>query len=160
MERLTQTAYAARRGITQQAVSQHVAKGLIEANSEGLIDPEAADQALDEHLTEHRGGKSPAKRAGAGTFGAARTRLTEIETRRAELKLRREAGELVERARAVALVFELARREREAWSQWPTRIAALVAADLGADPHLALTVLERHVREHLAQLAEPRLDMD
>jgi hypothetical protein len=37
-------------------------------------------------------------------------------------------GELVDRARAVAQVFKLARDERDAWVNWPARVAAMIAA--------------------------------
>jgi hypothetical protein len=65
-------------------------------------------------------------------------------------------------------VFRLAREERDAWVNWPARVAALIAAELSAscsetaggtvqvDQHMLHTVLERHVREHLAELAEVR----
>jgi hypothetical protein len=65
-------------------------------------------------------------------------------------------GELVDRAKAVGQVFRLAREERDAWVNWPARVAAMIAAELGVDPHQAHTVLERHVRNHLAELAEIR----
>jgi hypothetical protein len=65
-------------------------------------------------------------------------------------------GELVDRAKAVAQVFKLARDERDAWFNWPARVAAMIAAELGVDPHQAHTVLEQHVRDHLAELAEVR----
>jgi hypothetical protein len=63
----------------------------------------------------------------------------------------------------VALVFRLARQERDAWITWPARIAALMAADLSAalsDASEATVgtggmqqILEAHVRAHLAGLA-------
>jgi hypothetical protein len=65
-------------------------------------------------------------------------------------------GELVDRARATALAFRLAREERDSWTTWPARVAALMAAELGADPHALQTQLETHVRAHLAELAEVR----
>ena len=65
-------------------------------------------------------------------------------------------GELVDRAKAVAQVFRLAREERDAWVNWPTRVAAMIAAELGVEAHQLHTVLERHVRDHLAELAEVR----
>ncbi len=39
---------------------------------------------------------------------------------------------MIERARALALVFRLAREERDAWVTWPARAAALMAAELSA----------------------------
>jgi hypothetical protein len=64
--------------------------------------------------------------------------------------------ELVDRAKAVAQVFRLARDERDAWVNWPARVAAMMAAELEVDPHKLHTVVERHVRDHLAELAEVR----
>jgi hypothetical protein len=51
-------------------------------------------------------------------------------------------------------VFRLARDECDAWVNWPARVAAMIAAELEVDPHTLHTVLERHVRDHLAELAE------
>jgi hypothetical protein len=65
---------------------------------------------------------------------------------------------LIERARALALVFRLAREERDAWVTWPARAAALMAAELGVEPAAMQKVLERHVRAHLDELAEVRPD--
>ena len=42
---------------------------------------------------------------------------------------------------------------------WPARVAAVMAAELAVDTHITHklhTALERHVRDHLAELAEIR----
>ena len=39
-------------------------------------------------------------------------------------------GELVDRARAVAQVFKLAHEERDAWINWPARVAVMIVAEL------------------------------
>ena len=64
--------------------------------------------------------------------------------------------EVVDRSRATALVFRLARQERDAWVNWPGRVAALMASELDVEPHAMQRVLEIHVRAHLAELAEVR----
>jgi hypothetical protein len=74
------------------------------------------------------------------------------------MRLQKLKGELVDRARAVALVFHLARQERDAWAGWPARVAAMMAAELGIGAHSVQTVLETHVRQHLKELAEVRLE--
>jgi hypothetical protein len=70
-------------------------------------------------------------------------------------------GELVDRAKAVAQVFRVARDERDAWVNWPARVAAMMAAEFEVDAHQLHTVLERYVRDHLAEgrrgPAEPAL---
>ena len=74
------------------------------------------------------------------------------------IELAKKKGELVDRARASALVFRLARQERDAWLGWSVRVAALMADELGIGPHAMQTVLEKHVREHLVSLSEIRPD--
>jgi hypothetical protein len=93
---------------------------------------------------------------GAVTFIQARTAHEIAKAHLARLRLQRMKGELVDRARATALVFRLAREERDAWANWPARVAALMAAELGVDPHAMQKVLESHVRGKLAELAEIR----
>jgi hypothetical protein len=68
-------------------------------------------------------------------------------------------SEVVDRARATALVFQLAREERDSWLNWPARVAAMMAAELGVEAHPMQKVLETHVRAHLAGLAELRLEL-
>jgi hypothetical protein len=126
--------------------------------------PEAAVGAVRETLREH--GEPMA--AGGMTFMQARTANEVLKAQTARLRLQRMKGELVDRAKAVAQVFKLAREERDAWVNWPARVTAMMAAELSAscseavghtvnvDQHTLHTVLERHTREHLAELAEIR----
>ena len=81
---------------------------------------------------------------------------SKVEAQRAQIELAARKCELVDRARTTALVFKLARDERDAWLNWPARVSALMAADLGIDPHKMHVALEKHVREHLIELAEIR----
>jgi hypothetical protein len=114
--------------------------------------PEAAVGAVRDTLREH--GEPIA--AGAMTFMQARTANEVLKAQERRLRLQQMKGELVDRARTVAQVFRLARDERDAWVNWPARVAAIIAAELEVDAHQLHTVLERHVRDHLADLAEVR----
>jgi hypothetical protein len=114
--------------------------------------PEAALGAVRHTLREH--GEPIA--AGAMTFMQARTANEVLKAQEWRVRLQRMKGELVDRAKAVAQVFLLARDERDAWVNWPARVAALIAAELEVDAHQLHTVLEHHVRDHLAELAEVR----
>jgi hypothetical protein len=126
--------------------------------------PEAAVGAVRDTLREHGEPVS----AGGMTFMQARTANEVLKAQERRLRLQQMKGELVDRAKAVAQVFRLAREERDAWVNWPARVAAMIAAELSAsgsdgageavqvDQHSLHTVLERHVREHLAELAEIR----
>jgi hypothetical protein len=122
--------------------------------------PEAALGAVRETLREHgepiaagAPGSSPGQ---AMTFMQARTANEVLKAQERRVRLQRMKGELVDRAKAVAQVFRLARDERDAWVNWPARVAAMMAAELEVDQHRLHTALERQVREHLNELAEVR----
>jgi hypothetical protein len=114
--------------------------------------PEAAVGAVRDTLRESGEPVS----AGGMTFMQARTANEVLKAQERRLRLQRMKGELVDRAKAVAQVFKLARDERDAWVNWPARVAAVMAAELEVDPHKLHTILERQVREHLAELVEIR----
>mgnify|MGYP006445039163 CR=1 FL=1 len=98
-------------------------------------------------------------REGAMNLNAARTANEVLKAKLADLKLKQQKNMLVDREKAKALVFDLARRERDAWQNWPPRVAANMAAELDVDPHLLETVLDRYLREHLEQLAGVKVDV-
>jgi hypothetical protein len=117
--------------------------------------PEAALGAVRDTLRE-QGEPVVAGPGQAMTFMQARTANEVLKAQERRLRLQQMKGELVDRAKAVAQVFRLAREERDAWVNWPARVAAMIGAELEVDPHQLHTVLERQVREHLNELAEVR----
>ena len=127
--------------------------------------PEAAVSAVAETLREQglsappaASGMRAATDAGGVTYLQARTANEVLKAQERKMRLQTMKGELVDRARATALVFRLARQERDAWAGWPARVAALMAADLGLSAHAMQTVLETHVRAHLGELADLRTE--
>ena len=130
--------------------------------------PEAAVAAVGDTLRE-QGLAVPAV-GGGTTFLQAKTANEVLKAQERRIRLQKLKGELIERARALALVFRLAREERDTWVNWPARAAALMAAELSAsssdatgsqitvEPAAMQKVLERHVRAHLDELAEVRPD--
>lgn len=66
------------------------------------------------------------------------------------------SGSLVDLDLASSILFESARAARDAWLNWPSKIGALVAADLGiAAADTVTAVLAQYVHEQLAQIGEP-----
>lgn len=157
----SKAAFAHRVGVSRARITQLVAQGL-PVLSDGSIDVEAGLRWMEQNL-------DPAKRKlntlngeatgeangdGKGSFSEARRQHEWAKVQRALLRLDVERGRLVDRARACDLVFRLARGERDSWLGWPARVAALLAAELHVDPHAMQAALERHVRQHLSELAE------
>ena len=127
--------------------------------------PDTALSAVGETLRDEG---LPAPVSGGGTtFLQARTANEVLKAQERKLKLAQLKGELIDRNRAVRLVFRLARDERDAWVTWPARAAALMASELGVmiadhgalEPAMMQKVLEAHVRAQLESLAEVRIDL-
>lgn len=180
-------AYARARGVSHVAVLKAIKAGRIQLEPDGAVDPLKADAAWARTTDPARAKARPEKlkpvaeaavgsvretlkeqglpAGGNVTFVQARTAHEIAKAHLARLRLQRLKGELVDRARATALVFRLAREERDAWINWPVRVAALMAAELSAssseaagrqvtiEAHPMQKILETHVRSHLAGLA-------
>lgn len=174
-------AYARRRGVSHVAVLRAAKAGRIPLEADGTIDPVKADAAWQRSSDPARRKAATSRlrpvpevaldsvrdtlkeqglpASGGLSFVQARTAHEIAKAHLARLRLQRMKGEVVDRARATALVFQLAREERDSWLNWPARVAAMMAAELGVEAHPMQKVLETHVRAHLAGLAELRLEL-
>ena len=170
-------AYARHRGVTDTAVRKAIQTGRITPEDDGTIDPNRADRDWARNTEKPRigtqqkpprikapdisGGADGSAATGGGTsLLQARTVNEVVKAQTNKVRLARLKGELVDRSQAIAHVFKLARTERDAWLNWPSRISAQMAADLGLDPHTFHLALEDAVRDHLQALGEmqPKVD--
>jgi hypothetical protein len=188
MQGMSEREYAARVGFSRGAIQKAKTAGRLVLHPDGSIDAEASDArratatdpskqrataervtaaklkpvpnvaltAVGDTLREHG---LPPPATGGATFLQAKTANEVLKSQERRLKLQKLKGELVDRARAEALVFRLARQERDALVNWPARAAALIAAELGLEPAAMQKVLEAHVRAHLDELAAVGFDL-
>lgn len=91
---------------------------------------------------------------GSTTLLQARTANEVLKAQTNKVRLSRLKGELVDRPEAVAHVYRMARSEREAWLNWPARVALQMASDLQVPPHRMYTLLESAVRQQLIEIGE------
>lgn len=152
-----QTDPAKQRGPNAQAMGVATAAGTARAATKPV--PRSAIEAVSETLRE--AGAEPDPTAGGGEVSFLRARMANevLKAQTAKVKLAKMKGELVDRARTTAVVFDLARRERDAWQNWPPRVAANMAAELGVDAHKMEQVLDKYLRKHLADMAEVKLEL-
>jgi hypothetical protein len=184
MQGLSERQYAARVGLSRGAIQKAKTAGRLVLHADGSIDAEASDARRAETTDPSKTRKAPASKlkpvpeaavtavgdtlreqglaapvvGGGTTFLQAKTANEVLKAQERRIRLSRLKGELIERARALALVFRLAREVRDAWVNWPARSAALMAAELGVEPAAMQKALEKHVRAHLDELAEVRPD--
>lgn len=93
------------------------------------------------------------------SFTVARTRKEIYQAKLLELKVAEAEGRLVDREKATVAVFDLARRERDAWLGWPARVGAILAGEMDVDPHRMEQALGRLVRDHMAELADLTVEL-
>jgi len=67
-----------------------------------------------------------------------------------QLDYETKSGRLIDRQQVEKLIFEKARIERDAWLNWPSRMSAVIAAEIGCDKNKLAIALEKFVRQHLA----------
>ncbi|OOG61437.1 hypothetical protein B0E46_15785 [Rhodanobacter sp. B04] len=75
-----------------------------------------------------------------------------------QLEFEQKSGELIELSMAERVLFEGARAQRDAWLNWPARVGAMIAADLGLEADRVTEILTTHVHKHIEQLGEPDVD--
>jgi hypothetical protein len=190
MEGLSERAYSAHAGISRGAVQKARKSGRLALFADGSINAAASDarraQTTDpdqqfRSTARSRSEESPRVSGNAGgvsgpgdstSYLKARTALTVYQAQERQLSIQKKKGVLVDRARAETLVFQLARQERDVWVTWPTRVAALMAAQLTAqienasgvpltiETAILQRVLETHVREQLDALANLRVRLE
>jgi hypothetical protein len=171
-------AYARQRGVSDTAVRKAIHAGRITLDAEGKVDPVQADldwQRNTDQAQQRKGFKAvpnEAIRALQGevpkghketkgmTFLEARTANEVLKAHTNKLRLARLKGEVIDRAQALSHVHALARAEREAWLNWPSRIAAVLASELGVEAARLMGVLEREVRAHLTELGALPVRLD
>jgi len=182
---MSERAYAAHSRLSRGAVQKARKNERLVLFADGSINARASDArrgAMTDPDQQMRskggfgGGSSGEASAVSGpgdstSYLKARTALTVYQAQERQLSIQKKKGVLVDRARAETLVFRLARQERDVWVTWPTRVAALMAAQISAEMEKASGVpvtietailqraLETHVREQLNALADLRVSL-
>ena len=75
-----------------------------------------------------------------------------------KLEFQQKDGQLIEMTVAEEVLFNAFRQQRDAWRNWPSRVAPLMAADLGVPADRMTEVLIEHVHKHISVLGEPEFN--
>lgn len=170
---MSERQYAAHSGMSRGAVQKAKQSGRLVVHRDGSIDAAASDRRREAVTdpSQQRGAPAAGDAAEGASFIKARTMNEIYKAQDRQLIVARKKGQLVDRAKAETMVFRLARQERDAWVNWPTRTAAVMAADLSAalskelkkkvavDTAIVQRILEHHVRANLDGLADIRVDL-
>ena len=179
MNGMSEREYSHHSGLSRGAVQNAKRGGRLVFYADGSINAAASDVRRAEMTDPDQqrrslGGDAALPTSGSGgadSYLKARTALTVYQAQERQLAIQKKKGTLVDRARAEALVFRLARQERDVWVTWPARVAALMAAQVAAEVEktssmpvmieaaIVQRVLETHVRKQLEALADLRVSL-
>ena len=183
MKGMSEREYSAHSGLSRGAIQKARKASRLVVYSDGSINAAASDVRRGEMTDPDQQRRSTGGESGfsgpadSSSYLKARTALTVFQAQERQLAIQKKKGTLVDRARAEALVFRLARQERDVWVTWPARVAALMAAQIAAEVEkqtdkpvqperpviieaaILQRVLETHVREQLAALADLRVSL-
>jgi hypothetical protein len=178
MSGMSEREYSSHSGLSRGAIQKARKAGRLVVFGDGTINAAASDarrsEMTDPDQQRRSTGGSDSGFSGpadSSSYLKARTALTVYQVQERQLAIQKKKGSLIDRARAEALVFRLARQERDVWVTWPARVAALMAAEVAAEVEkqtnkpvmieaaILQRVLETHVREQLAALADFRVSL-
>jgi len=185
MQGMSQRQYAAHVGLSRGAIERDIAAGRIVFFEDGSIDAAASDELFAKVADPTDGRSKPRKpqtkavpyealaavsdtlreqglkapEVGEGTtFLQAKTANEVLKAQERRIRLLKLKGDLIDKAKALLLVFKLARDLRDAWVNWPARSAGMMAAELGVEPGAMQRVLDKYVRAHLEEIADVKPD--
>ena len=174
---MSEREYSAHSGISRGAIQKARKAGRLVVHQDGSINAAASDVRRAEMTDADQQRRSTGSDSGlsgpadSASYLKARTALTVYQAQERQLAIQKKKGVLVDRARAETLVFRLARQERDVWVTWPSRVAALMAAEVGMEVErqsgspvmieaaILQRVLETHVRAQLDALADLRVSL-
>ncbi|MHA3359033.1 hypothetical protein [Yersinia enterocolitica] len=186
MSTMTQIDYAKHAGVDRKTVSRWIKAGKYIVLDGDLVNVEESDKAVatlrdsKDPRTKNASRKKPAKVKAADIDDSTDATVKEImlangaEWSREEaarvkenylalltkLEFEKEDGQLVELTVAEGILFDAFRAQRDAWMNWPSRVAPLMAADLDVPADRMTEVLLEYVHKHISGLGEPEFNAE
>ncbi len=168
---VTQAEYARHCGLHPSTIRTQIKNGIIPTHK-GKIDVAEADCARAERVqidgrrrgkraqtdmaiaaAEQTNDPDPTEQANGLNITKIKTAKATVDLRIASLDLKRKEGKLVDRDAARRAFFHEFRAVRDSLLNWPSRVAAVIAGEVGCNPKQMQDILERYIREHLEELS-------
>lgn len=154
--------YARIRGVRLNAVQTAISSGRIHKTPDGMIDVEEANKEWfmntdpakshkTDPLFEGSTDSGGFNKTGLSSFQQAKTADIYYRAMLAKAKLKMITGETIDRKKAGLHAFNLGRSLRDLFVSFPTRYGAMIAAELEADEHKTITVLDEYIRKLLSE---------
>lgn len=133
------------------------ARETIEADERRPV-PAAAVETVREAVSGGEGAQE-AGLSGGITYQKAKAAKEAIMAQLAQIRLKKERKQVVEREPAKLDIYDLSRQYRDHMMQLPARSAAILAAQFEVDAHAMEMALDDLIRDHVALLIEARIEI-
>jgi len=144
--------WAANERITPQAANKRIREHGI-PRRKGKIDPDEASRIFEATKDARQQERSTNQGDGSRRPGRPeiQTALDAVKLKREQIRLRQLEGSLVDAEKIASEIEARFRSDAEALLNWPARVAAEMAAELGVDERLTHAALDKHVRQFMSE---------
>jgi hypothetical protein len=154
-ELTSSTREAARRiGVTETALRKAATTGRIVREADGQWDVEKTRRRLIETADPHRSPLATPAQPDSTPYARLKVAQLALKVEAQRLALDESKGKLLDVGAANAAIDEIAGAMRDALLNWPARVAGVIAAELGVEPHLLQTILQSHINDLLTEAAD------
>jgi hypothetical protein len=154
-ELTSSTREAARRlGVSDTTMHKAERTGRITREPDGQWDIAKLRVQLRETADPQRSPLSGSAAAEGTPFARLKVAQLALKVEAQRLALDESKGRLLDVATANATIDEIASTMRDALLNWPARVAGVIAAELGVEPHLLQTILQQHINELLTEASD------
>jgi hypothetical protein len=150
----SQREVARRLGISHTALQKAVQSGRVAPEPDGQWDIDKTRRRLVETADPSRSPLGGSATADATPFARLKVAQLALKVEAQRLALDESKRRLVDVAEADATIDEIAGAMRDALLNWPARVAGVIAAELGIEPHLLQTILQQHITDLLTEEAD------
>ena len=146
---------AARRiGISETALRKAERAERIAREPDGQWDIDKTRRRLTETADPHRSPLATPAQPDSTPYARLKVAQLALKVEAQRLALDETKGKVLDVAAANAAIDEIAGAMRDALLNWPARVAGVIAAELGVEPHLLQTILQQHIAELLTEAAD------
>ncbi|MFO0185249.1 MAG: hypothetical protein ACK55J_01235 [Alphaproteobacteria bacterium] len=154
-ELTSSTREAARRlGVSDTTMHKAERSGRITREPDGQWDIAKLRVQMRETADPQRSPLSGSTAAEGTPFARLKVAQLALKVEAQRLALDESKGRLLDVATANATIDEIASTMRDALLNWPARVAGVIAAELGVEPHLLQSILQQHINELLTEASD------
>ena len=127
--------------VCDKAVRKAIEAGRITLDENGKINLKKADRngkktpMKAKNITLPSMGENLPAANGKPSFAKIKTAHELYKAQLTQLSLQEKKGQLINKDQVKAQVYKLGRQVRDSWMNWPARVSATMAAELGVDEH-------------------------